>query len=57
MVNLGVDLVTVLAPLPLENLVKKSNLDDVSKKIIRSEIGKVTQTTEFVVKKEIEDNK
>lgn len=57
MVDLGVDILTELAPLPLENAVKKSNLDDVPKKIIRSEIGKVKQTTEFAIKKEIEENR
>jgi len=57
MVDLGVDVLIELAPLPLENVVKKSNLDDVSKKIIRSEIGKVKQTGEYVIKKEIEENR
>jgi RHS repeat-associated protein len=57
LVNLGVDIVAELAPLPLENLVKKSNLDDASKKIIRAEIGKLKQVSEYVIKKEIDHEK
>ena len=55
MVDLGVDIMTELAPLPLEGAIKKSNLDNVAKKIIRSEVGKVKQATEYAAKNKIKE--
>jgi RHS repeat-associated protein len=57
LINLGVDLGTEILPLPLENAINKSNLDDVTKKILKSEVGKVKQTTEMGVKHAIQKDK
>ena len=57
MLDLGVDVLIEVAPLPLENAVKKSNIDDVAKKVVRSEIGKVKQASEYVAKEKIEQSR
>ena len=56
-VDLGIDVLIELAPTPLEGAVKKSSLDDLSKDIIKSEIGKVKQGTGYGIKKEVEENR
>lgn len=63
--NLGVDVALELAPKPLENALKKANLDQIVRNtdptpitnIVQSSIGKVKLTTDYVVKKQLEENK
>lgn len=63
--NLGVDVALELAPKPLENALKKANLDQIVRNtdptpitnMVQSSIGKVKLTTDYVVKKQLEENK
>jgi hypothetical protein len=63
--NLGVDVALELAPKPLENALKKANLDQIVRNtdptpitnMVQSSIGKVKLTTDYVVKKQLEENR
>lgn len=52
--DFGVDIAIEILPVPLENAIKKSSLDDVSKRILRSEVGMLKQATEIGIKNQIE---
>ena len=56
-----VDGLIELAPSPVEQLIKKSNLDNATKNILRSELGKVMQfinyATEKIMENKEDDNK
>ena len=45
------DFLFELAPAPVNRVIKRSNLDGTTKRILKAEVGKVKQVTEFGVKK------
>ncbi len=63
--NLGVDVALEIAPKPLENALKKANLDQIVRNtdptpitnMVQTSIGKVKLTIDYVVKKQLEENK
>jgi hypothetical protein len=56
-VDIGVDVAFELMPMPIENAIKKSGLDDVSKKIVESELKQVVKASEIMVETTIEKKK